>query len=194
MEQPDTSAHLNHLLSRCALRDFAAFEALYQASSAQLFGLAMLIVRDPHRAEEVLQEVYLKVWRKPEAFRPELGNALTWLRTVTHHQCIDHLRRNHPERLHDPDMEPDQLASRSDSPQTDAEHGERTRDLGTCLKRLSESHRRTLIASYWRGLTLDEIARDWKKPLGTVKSWARRGMQQLRTCIDALKGDHHEMG
>ena len=176
---------LTHLLARCALGDKKSFEQLYQSSSAQLFGLVLRIVRNQEIAAEVLQESYVKIWNRAGSFRPDVAQPMTWMGTIARNQAIDTLRRSanqvqasEPvETLHwlaDDGPEPDEMA-----------HRERQSEaLRVCLRQLEGLQKKALLLAYFRGMTHEELAVYLDKPLGTVKSWLRRGLQRLKQCLE----------
>lgn len=193
---PDLAA----LLSRIALGDRTAFEALYRATSAQLFGVVLRINRDRGQAEEVLQEVYVNVWRAAADF--DLGRAqpLTWLTSVARNRAIDSLRR----RASEPstvsrfqggdDAQGDErdlleaLPDGQDGPLELLEAASRAQRLQRCMQSLSGEQRSSLALAYYQGLSHAEVAEHLAQPLGTVKSWLRRGLQSLRACLDRAAG------
>src|SRR6187200_1458830 len=104
------SADVDLLLGRVARGDSAAFEALYDELSAAVFGLARRVVRDPARAEDVTQEVFLEVWRKSARFDSTLGKARTWVMTIAHRRAVDAVRRNESQKRQDERTAPEQVS------------------------------------------------------------------------------------
>lgn len=176
---------LADLLSRCALGDRAAFERLYRQTSAQLFGLTLRIVRDQDLAAEVLQEGFVKIWSHAGDFRPERATAMTWMGSILRNQAIDQIRRAAARpTLTEPVEELHWLADEADGPQDQVEQAQQNRILHACLEQLEGPQRRAMVLAYFHGLTHEELAAHMDKPLGTVKSWLRRGLLRLKKCLD----------
>ncbi|MGE5539350.1 MAG: sigma-70 family RNA polymerase sigma factor [Gemmatimonas sp.] len=174
---------LEMLVGLVARRDRQAFEALYQRTAAALLGVAVLILRRRDVAEEVLQEAFVRVWQRAGDFDPALGSARTWITTIVRHLAIDRHRRDArlmplPDGIDErPDPSPDPMQAAIDS--------QDARRLRDCLDALEDGPRRAITLAYYNGLTHDELAAQLAAPLGTVKSWVRRGLLRLRGCLDA---------
>lgn len=181
MNPPDPQ-WLNELLARCALGDRQAFEQLYRASSAQLFGLALRIVRQQDLASEVLQEAFVKIWQRAGDFRPDLARASTWMGTIVRNQAIDRLRR----QAHQPSAsEPlEALVDEASGPEENTARARRDQALHRCLDELEGEQHMAMRIAYFEGLTHEEVAARMDRPLGTVKSWLRRGLQRLKHCLE----------
>lgn len=171
------------LLEGCAAGDRAALSRLYAATSPQLFGLALRMVRRRDLAEDVMQEAFLAVWRRAARFDRNRGTALAWLAAVLRNQAIDLMRRRGREAPLDPagaaaipdlDPGPFDLAAASQS----------ARALAACLDELEEGPRRSILLAYHEGLTYEEAARRLAAPVGTVKSWIRRSLIRLKSCLE----------
>lgn len=179
----DTDNVLAGLLGEVAEGDRGAFEALYRATSRKLFGICLRLLQDRAEAEEVVQEVYATVWRKAAQFDPA-ANAITWLATIARNKALDR-RRTLParQRLDPIDFAQDVVDPEASPLQNTEASTERAR-LHGCLEQL-DSRRRTLIrAAFFDGATYDELATRSGSPLGSVKSWIRRGLLQLRACLE----------
>jgi RNA polymerase sigma-70 factor (ECF subfamily) len=178
---------LTALLARCALQDRRAFERLYRVTSAQLFGVILRIVRHREVASEVLQEAYIKIWRRSGDYRPDKAQPLTWMAAIARHQAIDLLRRH----VHEPattapveDLH-EELADEAAGPAEAVQHGDDHTRLRRCLDDLPDTQRQALLLAYFDGLTHEEIAVRLATPLGTVKSWVRRGLLRLKSCLES---------
>jgi RNA polymerase sigma-70 factor (ECF subfamily) len=180
---PDGAAYLVELLQRVAAGDRAAFAALYDRTSPQLFGVALRILRQKERAEDVLQECFVAVWQRAGDYDPAKGAAMTWLTTILRHRAIDVVRRGtrRPERLAEPE---EALLALAAGPADDADRGSELRALQDCLGELGAAQRNAILMIYAYGLTQEELAAQTATPLGTVKSWIRRSLERLKKCLD----------
>lgn len=164
--------------------DRDAFEHLYRATSAKLFGVCLRVLPDRAEAEDVLQEVYTTIWRKAAQFDPGRASPITWLVMIARNRAIDR-RRASPAAIRTAPIElAETVADPLASPVREAEaSGERER-LNDCMDQL-DSRRRSLIrTAFFEGATYEELATRIGSPLGSVKSWIRRGLQQLRACLE----------
>jgi RNA polymerase sigma-70 factor (ECF subfamily) len=175
---------LDKLLKDIALGSRQAFEKLYRDSSPQLFAICLRIVSQRSEAEDVLQEVFATVWRKAAQFDVERAGAMSWLAMIARNKAIDRLRSQPQARKFEPLELADEIADPLASPQRDAQAaGERDR-LDECMKRLDDRRRSLIRAAFFDGSTYEELAARVGSPLGTVKSWIRRGLLQLRECLE----------
>ena len=171
------------LLEACAGGDQAALHQLYLSCSPQLFCLALGIVRRREQAEEILQDSFLLVWRHARSFDRERGTAMAWLARIVRNQCFDLLRRRGREVPLDPAMM-ESWADPAIGPETAAADSEAARQLLGCLDELEANPRQCILLAYYQGMTFEEVAVRLKAPLGTVKSWVRRSLIRLRTCLE----------
>jgi RNA polymerase sigma factor (sigma-70 family) len=191
------SAELPGLISRVALGDRAAFDTLYRHSSAHLLGVILRIQSNRAQAEDVLQEVYINVWRAAQSFNPALSQASTWLVSIARHRAIDSLRRKQTEvntisstvskgGLDEDDTHDllDHIADDAPGPQEQLEKATQARALAHCMQTLSAEQKSSLALAYYQGLSHTEVAEQMGQPLGSVKSWVRRGMQALKACLE----------
>jgi RNA polymerase sigma-70 factor (ECF subfamily) len=171
------------LLQACARGDRGALRTLYAATAPQLFGLALSILRSRDLAEDVMQDSFILVWRHARKFDPHRGTAMAWLARIVRNQCFDLMRRRGRESplddafmqsWEDPAPGPADLTAISQD----------ARRLWACLDELDEGPRKSMILAYYEGLTFAEVAGRVRVPLGTVKSWIRRGLIQLRGCME----------
>ncbi|MBZ9568549.1 sigma-70 family RNA polymerase sigma factor [Modicisalibacter tunisiensis] len=169
------------ILAGCANGEARAFERLYHATSAHLYAQLLRIVREESAAQDCLQQVYLRIWQTAGRYDANLSRPMTWLSTIARNVGIDWLRRSR-RRSEDGDAELATLADDTDLTAASqlAQHTER---LHVCLETLSDDQRRALETAYFEGLTHGELAEALSQPLGTIKSWIRRGLERLRTCM-----------
>jgi RNA polymerase sigma-70 factor (ECF subfamily) len=176
---------LSQLLARCALNDRHAFEALYKATSAQLFGLILRIVKNQDLASEVLQEGYVKIWNRAGDFRAEKARPITWMGTIVRNQAIDLLRRStHELTPSAPVEELHWLADEGAGPYELTSQSQQHESLRGCLNQLEGIQRQAMLLAYFNGLTHEQLADHLDTPLGTIKSWLRRGLMRLKRCLE----------
>ncbi len=175
------------LLDRVARRDEAALKTLYEQTASKLYGLALRVVGQRDRAEDALQETYLQVWRTAGDYRASLSPPMAWLGLIVRSRALDLLRRHSAERSHltDPldDTLADTLAGDAPNPLDTHLASEQAWALHQCINRLESRQREVVSLAYLRDLSHGELAERLKLPLGTVKTWIRRGLDQLRTCM-----------
>jgi len=172
------------LLAACANRDQAAFSRLYQASSAKLYGVALRILRREDWAEEVLQECYVSIWAHAPDYRPALAAPMTWMTSIVRNRCLDWLRRPRPE-VADPDGAIlESVESENPGPLAQLEQAKDAQALARCLKGLEARQRQAIALAFYDGLSHSELASHLREPLGTVKTWVRRGLLRLKDCLE----------
>ncbi|MGC8521608.1 MAG: sigma-70 family RNA polymerase sigma factor [Steroidobacteraceae bacterium] len=182
----DTSTEtdtLEQLLSRTAIHDRAAFAELYRQTSPRLFGLCVRMLGDRGEAEEVLQEAFIAIWRRAGGYNPALASAGTWLTTLVRNRAIDRLRQRRADTHADP-LEFERLPDEGRGPAAHAEASEDYRRLERCLGQLDPKHSRSVREAFFTGATYKELAMRCQVPLATMKSWIRRALLQLRTCLE----------
>lgn len=175
---------LRNLLAKVALADRQAFRALYDASSAKLFGVLLRLLKDRHDAEDALQMVYVKIWQKAPAFAGSQHSPMGWLVVLTRNHAIDLLRARKPSAkpinetfdVPDPAMNPEQQA-------LNASLGDQ---LTRCLETLESKHAAAVRDAYVAGDSYQDIADKLEVPLNTVRTWLRRGLAKLKTCMEGV--------
>lgn len=183
---PITDDHtdpLRPLLAQCALGNRRAFETLYRSVSPRLHGVALRFMGRPDLAEEVLQEAFVRIWYNASRYEAHLSAPMTWMVNITRNLAIDQLRKHREQPL----AEGQQDALVDDAPSAHAQL-DRERDaraLNRCLDTLDDRQRQSISVAYFQGLSCSELADHLAAPLGSVKSWIRRGMERLRRCLES---------
>jgi RNA polymerase sigma factor (sigma-70 family) len=180
---PAEREELNQLLRQAGREDQKAFAELYKRTSSKLFGVCLRMLRDRSEAEEVLQETYTTVWRRASSFDASKASAITWLVTLSRNKAIDRLRQHREEQLDDP-LKLDAIVDDQPSPASGAETSQECQRLESCLDELEPQQQSSVREAFFTGATYNELATRCKVPLGTMKSWIRRSLMQLRTCLD----------
>ncbi len=184
MSSEATAAQLEELVARCASGDAAALELLYQNTAAQLFGVLKRILLRADLAEEALQDVYVSIWRNAKEYRASKGAVFTWMTSIARYRAIDIKRsRRHEVSFADPvEYVRDDLDAAADLANVAGLDADVER-LKRCLGELGLMQRNAVCLAYMNGLTHDEVATALGSPLGTVKSWVRRGLDSLKGCL-----------
>ena len=179
-DQEDTS-RLIDLLVATGKQDRQAFEQLYRLTSAKLFGICKRMLLERSDAEDALQDVYLTIWGKAEQYDAQRGNPATWLAMIARNKCIDRLRLGGVDR-HTEAIDLDQIA---EPEKTDMiELASEQRRLDNCLSNLEGRHRSVIRTAFFDGCTYHDLAARTGVPLGTMKSWIRRGLLSLKACLE----------
>ena len=173
---------LTELLSKTAAGDQIAFGRLYRETSAHLNALLVRMLRRNDWADEALQDCYLRIWQKADSYAAEKGAPMTWLYSIARYRALDLLRMRRPE-VSDEDAGVEAVAE-SAGPERLAEADASMGRLQICLDTLPADQRESLMLAYYEGFTHSELAEKLSSPIGTVKSWVRRGLQRLRDCLD----------
>ena len=184
----DRPALLADLLARTSLSDQKAFAELYRLTSSQLYAIALRILRDPAAAEEVLQEAYVSIWHHAGSYSAAKSQAQTWLTSIVRNRCLDQLRRREVDTV---------TLSRDDGDDADLDlpaegptavemllNGAAAKSVRQCVDALEGAQKQAIALAFYQGLSHAELARHMREPLGTVKSWIRRGLERLKLCLD----------
>ena len=201
----ERSLELSRLLARAGLGDRAAFATLYERTSSHLLGVVLRIQRDRAQAEDILQEVYVNVWRAAQSFDAAQSQPLTWLSSIARNRAIDSLRRTQTQ----PQFR-STITSTTDEEETDVydtvadsapgpldllSRASDARALSSCMQGLSAQQRQSVALAFFDGLSHAEVAEQMRQPLGTVKSWVRRALMSLKSCLEsAVQRDNTKAG
>ncbi len=176
---------LNELLLRCGKSDAEALRELYRLASPRLYALARRMLRDQTLAEDVLQEGFVKIWNNAASYAASKGSAMTWMATIIRNQALDKLRmaKSRPQLADEADYETLEFASPDLSPAALSELSDDTQRLVKCMEELKPEQRECIMQAFYYGYTHEELAQRLSHPLGTIKAWIRRGLEQLRMCL-----------
>ena len=177
-------AALRDALQATAEGDAKALREVFDRTSAKLMGICLRVLKDREEAEDVLQDVYVSVWRRAGSFDPARASPITWLATIARNRAIDRLRSRRSQGSSAPveaimemaDERPDGFAQAAAK-----DEGERVRH---CLSTLEGRAQELIRVAFFDGLSYSDLAARAGVPLGTCKSWIRRGLQRLRDCLE----------
>ena len=172
---------LDELLVSVSAGDRQAFAEVYQVSSDLLYSICLRLTRRREIAQEVLQEAFVRIWQKSHLFDKKRGSAIAWMVTVTRRCALNRLRQydHHEEVLPTDDVE--RLLEHSSVP---APYDTSSQDLRRCMKALADAERTAISLAFVYGMTHSELAEHLAKPMGTVKSWIKRGLSRLKDCLE----------
>lgn len=165
----------------------SALRELYDLTSSKLYGVALRVVSNRNWAEDVLQEAYLNIWRIAGDYRANISPPMAWMGVIVRSRALDFLRRRTSERadaaLELDDAISETVAGDSPNPMDTTQASEQAWALHECLRKLEAKQREVVSLAYLRDLSHGELSEQLKLPLGTVKTWIRRGLEQLRGCM-----------
>ncbi len=175
------------LMRRLSYRDKLAFEALFDRYGDLVYSTALRVLRDAHLAQDISQEIFVRIWRKPDSYVAERGRFLTWLISVTRNRAVDEVRsrgrRQRYETASPEEQERELPAGEGNDPALNAQLAEQARVVRAALAELPPEQREVIELAYFGGFTQQEIADRLSQPLGTVKTRIRLGMQKLRAAL-----------
>ena len=182
----DLAARLAGLLAQCALRDQRAFADLYRLTSPKLYGVALRILRRQDWAEEVLQECYVSIWSHAGNYAVQKSAPLTWMTSIVRNRCLDWLRRpRHEATGEEYDIAVEAWQDDAPGPMEQMLASSDAAALARCLQQLESKQRQSIMLAFFNGLSHSELAKHMRQPLGTVKTWVRRGLERLKGCLSA---------
>ena len=181
-----TPAELVWLLASVAKGDEAAFERLYAATRAKLFGVVLRILRRQDLAEEVIQEAYVKIWNNAGQFNPGMASPITWMVSIARNRAIDVVRKRTETSIEE---EPAAMEVASDTPDPLArrEMTEELKRILECVGQLDPERQKLVLLAYYNGWSREQLAEKFNTPLNTVKTWLRRSMLEIRECLGLEK-------
>jgi RNA polymerase sigma-70 factor (ECF subfamily) len=178
------ATELARLLAQSALKNQHAFEELYQLTSPKLYGVALRILRRQDWAEEVLQECYVNIWNHAGDYAAARSAPLTWMTSIVRNRCLDWLRRPRTEETGEEyDIAVEAWRDDSPGPMEQLMAASEAAALARCLQQLESKQRQSIMLAFFNGLSHSELASHMRQPLGTVKTWVRRGLERLKDCL-----------
>ncbi len=186
-KQRQRSALLAGLLARVALSDQHAFAELYRLTKSHLYAVALRILRESGTAEEVLQESFVNIWHHAGSYVAAKSQPLTWLTSIVRNRCLDQMRRREVDTVTVDDEEQGMmLADDRPSPMEMLLSSADALAVRKCVEGLEAGQKQAIALAFYQGLSHSELARHLRQPLGTVKSWVRRGLERLKSCLDGV--------
>jgi RNA polymerase sigma factor (sigma-70 family) len=182
-DQAAARARLTQVLLATGQEDRSAFQLLYRLTSAKLFGICLRICGERAAAEDVLQDVYLTIWRRAGAFEPGRASPISWLAAIARNRAID-WRRAHPQRAQVSVEEAMNVPETAAPAPERLVRAEEDRRLHLCLDALEGRSRDAIRTAFFGGRSYSELAAAQNVPLGTMKSWVRRGLMRLKECLN----------
>jgi RNA polymerase sigma-70 factor, ECF subfamily len=169
------------LLARILRRDVSAFEQLYERHARLVYGLVLRILNQASTSEEVVQDIFLQLWRNAAHYDAERGPFVPWLLTIARNRALDHLRKKSEKqrRLEDQSEYPPTVFAAPDYERA-LDEKRRVERVRALMASLAPQQKRAIELAYFEGMSHSEIAAALKEPLGTVKSWIRNGLLRLR--------------
>lgn len=178
---------IQDLLIDCGQQKQTAFEKLYQQASPRLYGAALRLLQNSELADEALQEAFVHIWHKAAEYDPQKGSAFAWMATIVRYRALDIIRREKSQQNRSEAMATEHLTLNQGEEPLLYEHNldeeQNLHRLQECLKALDSQQRKSVLMSYYYGYSHSEMVGRLKRPLGTIKSWIRRGMESVRECM-----------
>jgi RNA polymerase sigma factor (sigma-70 family) len=191
----DDPQQLKTWLAAVAKKDTQSFRLLYDATSPKLFGFVLRILIKREWAEEVLQEAFVSIWNNAASYQPHLAAPMTWMTTIVRNKAFDMLRKvdkaEDTVEIDNDNFDKDVMEALESQDPTPIDALQMTDDakaLARCFARLEGLHRQAIALAFYHDLSHSEVAEQLKQPLGTVKTWIRRGLERLRLCLTKLEG------
>ncbi|MCP4409146.1 MAG: sigma-70 family RNA polymerase sigma factor [Gammaproteobacteria bacterium] len=176
---------LADLLSRCTAGEEQALKKLYQFCSPKLYAVALALLKNEDLAEDILQDSFVKIWKRSGTYNPSKGAAMTWMASIVRHRALDVLRSARLQRERDLDQfAVEMIADSNQDPLSLAETKVSMAAILDCMDQLKEEQKQCIIKAYCYGYSHDELSKSLAMPLGTIKAWIRRGIKRIRECLD----------
>ncbi len=184
MSQSDSDQDdLMRLLVAVSREDRDAFQQLYQSVSSRMFGMCLKLAGQRDLAEDALQEAFIQIWHRAREYHTDRGMPLGWMMSIARYRTLDMMRARKVRRsTGEEDLE--HIEDGREGPLDESLRSAGEAQLTGCLDELNDVQRDSILLSYYKGLTHDELAQVLSSPLGTVKSWVRRGLIALKRCLE----------
>ncbi|MBB3169026.1 sigma-70 family RNA polymerase sigma factor [Simiduia aestuariiviva] len=180
--QTTEEQHLQ-LLSATSLGDRRAFEQLYQLTSGRLYAVALQLLRQRDKADDAVQEAFVKIWHNAGEYHHQKGCVLAWMISIVRYRALDMLRASKRRREDSSTLLPE-IADHSSPDGVFTQRQDKAR-IDHCMERLDQQQRQAIALAYFNGYTHHEMCDYLASPLGSVKSWVRRGLEKLKRCLGA---------
>lgn len=184
--QESANKSLNDLLASVALGNQKAFSMLYSLTAPKLLAVILRILRNKERAEEILQEGFVRVWHHAGSYRASASAPMTWMTTIMRNAALDMVRQKSNEQPLEEDENFDMFISNEPTPAENTLNKSNTAALENCLQQLPATYRQTIVLAFYHGMTHVELATHLTQPIGTIKTWTRRGMERIKGCLESL--------
>jgi RNA polymerase sigma-70 factor, ECF subfamily len=171
------------LMRRVAARDKAAFAALYQATSAKLYGVILRILGRRDVSDDVLQEVFIRIWERAVDYDAGKGSPIAWMVAIARNRALDEVRRKTMVSMED-SPQTLEVASDDPSPLDNLNQSQDVQRLNRCLEGLEPDRRDIVVLAYRQGMSREELARRYQRPIPTIKTWLRRSLADLKDCLE----------
>lgn len=171
------------LLGAVARGDETAFERLYDATRAKIYGVLLRILGRPALAEEVMKETYLKIWKTADGFDPTVASPTTWMVAIARNRAIDIVRKRGDLSVED-ELDVPEAPSETPQPLARREMTDELKRLLSCLGQLDPEKQRIVLLAYYSGWSRDQLAQKLDIPVNTIKTWLRRSLLEIRECME----------
>ncbi|WP_024512590.1 sigma-70 family RNA polymerase sigma factor [Bradyrhizobium sp. ARR65] len=177
-----TPPELVWLIAAVAKGDEEAFERLYAATRAKLYGVVLRILRRQDLAEEVIQDTYVRIWNGAGQFDPARASPITWMASIARNRAIDIVRRKGESAIEE---EQGALEATAETPDPLARRDmtEELKRLLECIGRLEPDRQRLVLLAYYNGWSREQLAAKFEAPVNTIKTWLRRSLLDIRECL-----------
>lgn len=178
---------LQAIMEKIANGDKKAFETFYDLTRRRIYGIALKILQEPELAEEATLDIYLKIWKQADQYRPEFGMVTVWSNIIARNRALDYLRkRQRRDKVEFPLEHATAVEIQNETPEGLVFQGERAKMLVSAMDGLNEESKKLLLASFFHGMSHGEIAKAFNKPLGTVKTRIRKALEHMRIKLRKL--------
>lgn len=180
--QESGQKRLESLMRDVVRRDQAAFRALYDATRAKLYGVILTVLGERSAADDLLQEIYVKIWDRAADYDSAKASPITWMATIARNRALDEVRR--PRHTIDlPEEALERVSGDVPDPLERRQGSEQLRRLMACLAALADDRRQMILLAYYRGWTREALSKRFDRPIPTIKTLLHRSLAQLKGCL-----------